>query len=469
MHQQVALVASSADGGNITTWDVSTGTLLATYKTNASPRNSFCRLGRDYLMSSQLGKGSLHFWSWHKDHVLQRAFTVEPMQAVAATPDGMYVAGGGASGTIYLWATGSGQLLRSWPAHYKGVTSLVFTQHSGGLLLSGGEDTVVSTWLLMDVLDASLSQQAMQQQPTAPLFSWSEHTLPVTSIHVGAGQANAIAVTASLDRSCKIWSLAQGTLLRSLTFPAAIYSVRTDPGDHALYAGAGDGRIFETSLVGEVTDGEGIGQRHEAGYFTLEGHSAAVTCLATTTDANQIVSGSDDGVVTVWDLQTRQPIRTLQKAGKGAVTGLLVLDRPAFLTAGQGGRGDKSSSSAYSSIAKKGPPRPQPLAPFSKYYGSAGGLKAWDGVPVVVDGSTPYRGTVSASGFASTNTGQHQATCSIATDMTDAEPMESLGLVAENERLRKLLQEAQHASELWRHLHTELHSACVTKLLKSPS
>ena len=102
-------------------------------------------------------------------------------------------------------------------------------------------------------------------------------------------------------------------------------------------------------------------------------------------------AGSDDGVVTVWDLQTRQPIRTLQKAGKGAVTGLLVLDRPAFLTAGQGGRGDKSSSSAYSSIAKKGPPRPQPLAPFSKYYGSAGGLKPWDGVPVVVDGSTPYR------------------------------------------------------------------------------
>ncbi len=41
------------------------------------------------------------------------------MQAIAATADGMYVAGGGASGTIYIWATGSGQLLRSWPAHYK--------------------------------------------------------------------------------------------------------------------------------------------------------------------------------------------------------------------------------------------------------------------------------------------------------------------------------------------------------------
>ena len=38
----------------------------------------------------------------------------------------------------------------------------------------------------------------------------SEHTLPVTSIHVGAGQANALAITSSLDRSCKIWGLAQG-------------------------------------------------------------------------------------------------------------------------------------------------------------------------------------------------------------------------------------------------------------------
>lgn len=89
----------------------------------------------------------------------------------------------------------------------------------------------MSTWVLMDVLDASMSQQAMQQQPPAPLYTWSvsfvkfsfmhvqaiqlmqcrsEHTLPVTCIHIGAGQVNALAITSSLDRSCKIWGLAQG-------------------------------------------------------------------------------------------------------------------------------------------------------------------------------------------------------------------------------------------------------------------
>ena len=101
-------------------------------------------------------------------------------------------------------------------------------------------------------------------------------------------------------------------------------------------------------------------------------------------------TGCEDGTVTVWDMRTRQPIRTLQKAGKGPVTALLVMDRPSFLAAGQGGRGEKPNSSAHNS-SKKGPQRPQPLAPFSKYYGAAGGVKPWEGVPVVIDGSTQYR------------------------------------------------------------------------------
>ena len=103
-------------------------------------------------------------------------------------------------------------------------------------------------------------------------------------------------------------------------------------------------------------------------------------------------TGCQDGCVTVWDRRTRQPIRTVQKGGKGAVTALLVMDRPAWLAAGQGGRGEKSNSHAGSS-SKKGPPRPQPLAPFSKYHGVAGGMQPWEGGPVVLDGSTPYRYT----------------------------------------------------------------------------
>ena len=108
--------------------------------------------------------------------------------------------------------------------------------------------------------------------------------------------------------------------------------------------------------------------------------------------------------MTVWDLRTRQPIRTLQKGGKGPVTGLLVMDRPAYLAAGQGGRGARRDESVQNSASRKGPQRPQPLAPFSKYYGVAGGLKPWQGVPVLIDGSTPYR--YNTSSFSSQTSNQ---------------------------------------------------------------
>lgn len=97
-----------------------TGTALTSFKANASPPGGLARLGRDYLVAAQLGRGGgLHFWAWHKDQVHQRCFAAEPLTAVAATADGLYCAAGGASGAAFLWEASSGRLLRTWPAHYK--------------------------------------------------------------------------------------------------------------------------------------------------------------------------------------------------------------------------------------------------------------------------------------------------------------------------------------------------------------
>jgi hypothetical protein len=65
------------------------------------------------------------------------------------------------------------------------------------------------------------------------------------------------------------------------------------------------------------------------------------------------------------------------------------------------------------------------------------------------------------------NTSQQDRDLPLAMDMSANGSTESVGLQAENEKLRKQLQQAQHASERWQHLHSELHSACVNKLLKT--
>lgn len=56
----------------------------------------------------------------------------------------------------------------------------------------------------------------------------------------------------------QIWSLALGTLLRSIVFPTALNAIVLDPGEYALYAGGADGRIFITALNFGVPTTAGI-------------------------------------------------------------------------------------------------------------------------------------------------------------------------------------------------------------------
>lgn len=108
------------------------------------------------------------------------------------------------------------------------VTVLAFND-SGSVLVSGGEDTLVSAWLLAEVLDSGAGSGAGGlalggAAALAPLHSWSDHTLPVTSLAVGAGDVNAVVVSSSLDRSVKVRSLAGGGLLLSVAFPSPIHT-----------------------------------------------------------------------------------------------------------------------------------------------------------------------------------------------------------------------------------------------------
>lgn len=51
----------------------------------------------------------------------------------------------------------------------------------------------------------------------------------------------------------QIWSLSEGRILRSITFPAIIDSVALDPRSHIFYAGGRDGKIYVTSMGIDVS------------------------------------------------------------------------------------------------------------------------------------------------------------------------------------------------------------------------
>ena len=122
-----------------------------------------------------MSKNALDVWGLDKESALHKFFVGEPMGVVASSPDGAFFAGGSLTGAAYVWECATGKLLRTWPAHFKAVSAMAFTP-DGSVLVTGGDDTVVSAWTLATLLDPA---QNSHPSPT-PAHSWAEHSLPVT-------------------------------------------------------------------------------------------------------------------------------------------------------------------------------------------------------------------------------------------------------------------------------------------------
>lgn len=87
-------------------------------------------------------------------------------------------------------------------------------------------------------------------------YSFSEHPLNITDLVTGSGLCNSIFISSSEDKSCKIWSLSRGELLRSITFPCIINAVVIDPGESVFYAGGTDGNIYIAALNADCNSNE---------------------------------------------------------------------------------------------------------------------------------------------------------------------------------------------------------------------
>lgn len=308
---------------------------------------------------------------------------------ILCTPfaDGRYFFGGASSGVVYVWETSRGRLLASFPAHYKAVTSMACSD-DGSLLVTGGEDSLAHAWEVMAIVDASRPAH----EPPRSLHSWSEHSLPITGVVVGSGGAAATVLTCSMDRRVCVWSLALGTLLKQFTLPAQALCVAMDPSEVLAFAGAADGLLYELPLVSipsdriraarggasaAVSDTAAAAPGAEVQYAVLDSQRQGITCLAATSDGLSLVAGLGDGTVRVYDVESRQCVRTLRTPTMDPVSAVFVIPRPPFLQSGtglvnQGAAGATGLGGATFAghpavvLSRKGPKRPQPMAVLSK-------------------------------------------------------------------------------------------------------
>jgi len=326
--EEVVLTTSASTETSVAhLWDIRTGTLLVSYKNCACAPHAFCLIGSDFFASVQAGKSAVHIWDWRKDQPQVKCTGPEKIHALAATSDGVFLVGGGSSGKLYAWEIASGELLRTFDAHYKAVTTLCFTD-DGSVLVSGGEDGLVNVWLMTELVDQTLSRN---QRTVSPLHSWSDHTLQITGLFIGAGGISARLLSCSMDRTCRIWHIPSGTQLACIAFPSAVTSVAMDLAETHLYAGANSGLIYEVDLFQPVpiVAGDSSGSQQ-----MFKGHSHAISSLALSSDGSALISGAADGV-RVWDTYSHQVTKIISHHQKGMITNVAVLPKPNDLEGNQ--------------------------------------------------------------------------------------------------------------------------------------
>ncbi|XP_031845748.2 WD repeat-containing protein 18 [Nomia melanderi] len=294
-------------------WDPRTGSALSTYKhAGALAHRTLQLLSDSYIIGADSAKPRIHIWPLNNPNPVSnlRLATPGKVNALTCTPNGAYMVAA-ISEKLFLWQVCNGRLLGHLSHHYQSVNCLSFST-DGSIFASGAEDGLVFVWSLFRVIN--------EEQP-APLHAFSHHSLPVKDLQFGHCGARGRLCSVSLDRTCNVYEPCSGTLLLTLVFDVPLTAVCLNTRESDLFVGCTDGDIYRFNLHEPPRGIEHhvqVQRDGDDGGVVLRRHKSKILSMSTSIDGRYLVSGCGNGEIHIWDIASRQVLRSIDH--KGSIT-----------------------------------------------------------------------------------------------------------------------------------------------------
>ncbi|KAF7798736.1 hypothetical protein EIP86_009961 [Pleurotus ostreatoroseus] len=214
------------------------------------------------------------------------------VRSVAVSPDGLYVASVGYSGSmdrINIWDMNTGKpVSRAFPEQTEGWVAAVAFSKDGRYLCTCSDDETVQiwNWETSEVVDHRFPEEMI-------------HTIAFNPVQTSQ------VVCGSLSGAIIMWDIADDGIrvlwshnnVPAWTYGSRVLSVAWSP-DGALIASGGENGI---ARLWDARTGKPVGS-------PLEGHSDVITCVTFSPNGKYLASSSYDKSVRLWNIDTFAPL-----------------------------------------------------------------------------------------------------------------------------------------------------------------
>ncbi|KAL9609172.1 MAG: hypothetical protein Q9167_006031, partial [Letrouitia subvulpina] len=316
--------------------------LKSSFKKSSTQKNCLA-VTATHLFAAQADKSVVHVYNTDRGN--QEAVVPFPEKitslALAGEPDGAAVLVLGTEvGRLILWELATGRQISTPQSHLQAVTCLAVDPTSN-FVISGSPDSSLNLWAIPPLLSftASLSNDPSQPLPFSPVRSLSNHRAAISAVAFGYGSSKTnIAISASDDNTCIIWSLSSGEILHTYLIQDSPHCLAVDPANRAVYIGYGDGSIqvidfYRRPSLSNPLDASVLQrtptQLPASDRWHLESIASPILCLELSYDGTTLLSGHEDGKIRTWSIPTKTFFSQLADFSS-PVTNLLMLPLSGF-------------------------------------------------------------------------------------------------------------------------------------------